>query len=81
VYTRAPGNRATTDFTLTSVNGNTATGTVTAASDLRNDTIGGPVTATLVPGAGGHGQMLQMSMGKTKGWNFCNASSQRMCGA
>jgi hypothetical protein len=72
----------TTDFMLTSVSGDTATGTITAASNPKNPA-GGPVTITLVGG----GQGLELSIaGGDQGFPFCNgndndAARHYYCGA
>ena len=68
-YASAP--RGSMDFVLTSVSGDTATGTVTAESDPLNDPIGGPVTVTLVGG----GQGLQLSHGLESQFPFCNSTT------
>jgi hypothetical protein len=71
-----------TDFVLTSVSGDMATGTITAASNPKNPT-GGPVTITLVGG----GQGLELSIaGGDQGFPFCNdndndAARHHYCGA
>jgi hypothetical protein len=75
------GKTATTDFMLTSVAGDTATGTITAASNP-NKPIGGPVTIKLVGG----GQGLELTIaGGDQGFPFCNnnddAAAQYYCGA
>jgi serine/threonine-protein kinase len=76
------GIAGTTDFTLTSVSGDTASGTITAASNPEQP-IGGPVTITLVGG----GQALQLSVaGGDQGFPFCNskddeAARHYYCGA
>src|ERR1700739_4731582 len=49
-YADAPA--ATVDFTLISVSGDTATGSVNATSNPSNDTVGEPVTIKLVTGIG-----------------------------
>jgi hypothetical protein len=67
---RRPAAAGTVDFTLTSVSGDTATGTITAASNPK-DPIGGPVTIKLVGG----GQGLQRSVaGGDQGFPFCNSN-------
>ena len=71
-----------TDFVLTSVAGDTATGTVTAASNPKSP-IGGPVTIELVGG----GQGLELTIaGGDQGFPFCNNNdndhaSHYYCGA
>jgi hypothetical protein len=76
------GIEGTTDFMLTSVAGDTATGTISAASNPKNPT-GAPVTMTLVGG----GQGLQSSIaGGDQGFPFCNnndndAAMHYYCGA
>ncbi len=76
------GIAGTVDFTLTSVSGDTATGTITAASNPKNP-IGGPVTIRLVGG----GQGLQLTVaGGDQGFPFCNindndAARHWYCGA
>ena len=76
--------RSTVDFALESVSNGVASGSITATSNLENDTIGGPVTAKLIPttalmpGADS-GELLQMTMGKMSGWLFCNNSSRSLC--
>jgi hypothetical protein len=67
------------DFTLTSVSGDTATGTITAASNTRNPT-GGPVSIKLVGG----GQGLELTIaGGDQGFGFCNSNdtTHYYCGA
>ena len=76
------GKTGTVDFTLTSVSGDTATGTITAASNPK-DPIGGPVTIKLV--GGGQGLQLWMA-GGDQGFPFCNSNdnldaSHYYCGA
>jgi hypothetical protein len=73
------GITGTVDFTLTSVSGDTATGTITAASNPKHP-IGGPVTIKLVGG----GQGLQLTVaGGDQGFPFCNSNdaSHYYCGA
>lgn len=82
----------TVDFTLTSVSGGTATGSVTATSDTNNDTVGGPVTIKLVTGigypytgppasvSGNNSVVLTVSMGKMRDWNYCNDTTHNYCG-
>jgi hypothetical protein len=89
-YADAPP--ATVDFSLTSVSDASATGSVTAASNPANDTIGEPVTVNLVTGigapftgppasvSGNDGVALEVSMGKMQGWNFCNDTTHNYCG-
>lgn len=89
-YADAP--LATVDFTLTSVSGDTATGTVTAASNPSSDNVGDPVTVKLITGigdpftgppasvAGNNGVALQVSMGKMRDWNYCNDTTHNYCG-
>lgn len=89
-YAHAPA--ATADFTLTSVSGDTATGSVNAASNPSNDTAGEPVMIKLVTGIGGpftgppasvsgnNGVVLQVSMGMMRDWNFCNDTTHNYCG-
>jgi hypothetical protein len=83
---------ATVDFTLTSVSGDTATGSVNAASNPSNDTVGEPVTIKLVTGigspftgppasvAGNNGVVLQVTMGMMRDWNYCNDTTHNYCG-
>jgi hypothetical protein len=73
------GIAGTTDFMLTSVSGDTATGTITAASNPKQP-IGGPVTIKLV--GGGQGLQLWMA-GGDQGFPFCNSNdaSHYYCGA
>jgi hypothetical protein len=62
------GIAGSTDFKLTSVSGDTATGTITADSNPKNP-IGGPVTIKLV----GAGQGLELTIaGGDQGFPFCN---------
>jgi hypothetical protein len=89
-YADAP--LATVDFTLTSVSGDTATGSVNAVSNPSNDSVGEPVTIKLVTGIGGlftgppasvsgnNGVALQVSMGKMRDWNYCNDTTHNYCG-
>ena len=90
-YADAP--LATVDFTLTSVWGDTATGSVNVASNPSNDTVGEPVTIKLVTGigdpftgppasvSGNNGVALQVSMGKMRDWNYCNDTTHNFCGS
>jgi hypothetical protein len=76
------GKTATVDFTLTSVSGDTATGTMTAASNP-NHPVGGTVTTELV--GGGQGFELTIA-GGDQGFPFCNsndndAAMHYYCGA
>jgi hypothetical protein len=83
---------ATVDFTLMSVSGGTATGSVNAVSNPSNDVVGEPVTITLVTGigppftgppasvSGANGVALQASIGKMTDWNFCNDTTHNYCG-
>ena len=59
------------DFTLTSVSGDTATGTVTASSSSNSTVPGDPVTVTLV----GDGQGLQLSRGSEQQFPYCNTNA------
>jgi serine/threonine-protein kinase len=76
------GKTGITDFMLTSISGDTATGTITAASDPKQP-IGGPVTIKLV----GDGQGLELTIaGGDQGFPFCNnndndAAMHYYCGA
>jgi hypothetical protein len=83
---------ATVDFTLISVVGDTAIGSIDASSNPRNDTVGGPVTIKLVTGIGypftgppaavwgNDGVALQVSMGRMRDWNYCNDTTHNYCG-
>ena len=76
------GVAGTIDFTLTSVSGDTATGTIIAASNPKQP-IGGPVTIELV--GGGQGLLLSIA-GGDQGFPFCNsndndAARHYYCGA
>lgn len=89
-YADAP--LATVDFTLISVLGDTATGSVNAASNSSNDAVGEPVTITLVSDigypfseppasvSGNDGVVLQVSMGMMRDWNYCNGTTHNYCG-
>lgn len=89
-YADAP--LATVDFTLTSVSGDTATGSVNATSNPSNDTVGEPVTIKLVTGigepftgppasvSGNNGVALQVNMGAMQDWNYCNDTTHNYCG-
>jgi hypothetical protein len=80
------------NFTLTAVSADTATGSVNAASDTGNDTVGERVTIKLVTGigdpftgppasvSGNNGVVLQVSMGKMRDWNYCNDTTHNYCG-
>ena len=68
----------TMDFTLTSTNGNTASGTVTTSSDPKNYTVGTPVTVSLA--AGSPGQILDVTVGGQGGGMYCNSTSAGQCG-
>jgi hypothetical protein len=70
---------STMAFALTSLSGNTATGTVTASSDTANYAVGAPVTAMLTPGS--PGQLLQLQVGGKSLVPFCNSTSVGQCGA
>jgi hypothetical protein len=76
------GIAGTVDFVLTTVSGDTATGTITAASNPKNP-ITGPVTINLVGG----GQGLELTVaGGDQGFPFCNnndndAAMHYYCGA
>lgn len=67
------------EFMLTSVSGDTATGTVTTSSNRDSTVPGDPVTVTLV----GAGRGLQFSRGKEQQFPYCNTNStdQTYCGA
>jgi hypothetical protein len=80
------------DFSLTSVEGTIATGTLTSSTDPNGIdssgntvdgvyTVGSPVTVTL--GAGSPGQLLTLSVGGNEVGRFCDqtASSTQQCGA
>jgi hypothetical protein len=56
-----------------------ARGSVTASSDLQNDSVGESVTASLA--AGSPGQLLKIQMGGVRFVNFCNSTSAGQCGA
>lgn len=71
--------QSTVDFTLTSVNGSTATGTVTASSDPTVFAVGVPATVSLT--AGSPGQLLDVELGAGGGGTFCNDTSIGQCGA
>jgi hypothetical protein len=83
---------AIADFTLISVSGDTATGSVNAASNPSNDTVGEPVTIKLVTGigypftgppasvTGNNGVALQVTMGLMRDWNYCNDTTHDYCG-
>jgi hypothetical protein len=60
------------------VNG-TPTGTVTASTDPTDGAaVGSPVSITL-GSAHGTGTVLAVTMGKMRGWNFCNQTSPHWC--
>jgi hypothetical protein len=73
------GITGTADFRLTSVAHGTATGSVTAASNPKNDPLGEPVTIVLGTGWQGKGVVLAVSISKMQGWNFCNKTSPHYC--
>jgi Protein of unknown function (DUF2510) len=73
------GITGTADFRLTSVANGTATGSVTAASNPKNDPLGEPVTIVLGTGWQGKGVVLAVSISKMQGWNFCNETSPHNC--
>jgi hypothetical protein len=89
-YADAP--QATVDFTLISILGDTATGSVNAVSNPRKDTVGELVTIKLVTGigypftgrpasvSGNDGVALQVSMGMMRDWNYCNDTTHNYCG-
>ncbi|WP_207544190.1 hypothetical protein, partial [Mycobacterium alsense] len=74
-----------------SVLGDTATGSVSAASNPSEYTVGEPVTIKLVTGigdpftgppasvSGDNGVALQVSIG-TRGANYCNETTHNYCG-
>jgi hypothetical protein len=70
---------STMDFQLTSVNGGTASGTVTASSDPTNYAVGQVVTVSLAPGS--PGQLLELSVAGQGPGAFCNSTSAGQCGA
>ena len=75
------GIQGSTEFILTSVSGDTAIGTITAATDSKQP-IGGPVSVRLVRS----GQGVDLSIaGGDQGFPFCNsndpAAAQYYCGA
>lgn len=72
------GITGTTDFKLTSVANGTATGSVTTSSSPAHGAVGGPVTI-VQSSANGLGVVLQVSIGKMQGWNFCNETSPHWC--
>ncbi|MGA8546836.1 MAG: hypothetical protein WB785_16465 [Mycobacterium sp.] len=84
---------ATVDFTLRTVSGDIAAGSVNATSNPSKDTVGEPVTIKLVTGigdpftgppasvSGNNGVALQVSMGAMQDWNFCNDTTHNYCGA
>jgi hypothetical protein len=73
------GVTGTTDFTLTSVANGTASGAVTASTDPTDGAaVGSPVSITL-GSAGGTGTVLAVTMGKMRGWSFCNQTSPHWC--
>ena len=72
------GITGTTDFKLTSVANGTATGSVTASSNPTHDSMGEPVTI-VQSSANGLGVVLEVSIGKMQGWNFCNETSPHWC--
>lgn len=88
-YADAPP--ATVDFTVASVLGDRATGSVSAASNPSEYTAGEPVTIKLVTdigypytgppasASGNNGVALQMSIGD-KGSNYCNDTTHNYCG-
>ena len=67
--------RATVNFALTSVSGNTASGSITGDSGQGGNS--GPVTATLV--AQSFGQTIQLSAGKAGGL-YCAQAIASQCG-
>jgi hypothetical protein len=72
------GIEGTVDFKLTSVTNGTATGSATASSNPAYGAVGGPVK--IVQGsANGMGVVLEASIGRLKGWNFCNETSPHWC--
>jgi hypothetical protein len=73
------GITGTADFTLTSVVNGTATGSVTGGSNPTNDPPGEPVTIVLGTGFQGKGTVLEVSISKMRGWNFCNETSPHYC--
>jgi hypothetical protein len=72
------GITGTTDFKLTSIVKGTATGSVTATTNPTHDPVGEPVTI-VQSSANGLGVVLQVTLGKMQGWNFCNETSPNWC--
>ncbi len=82
---------ATVDFTLVSVVRDTATGSVDAASNPSEYTVGDPVTIKLITGigdpftgppasvSGNNGVALQASIGM-RGSTYCNDTTYHYCG-
>jgi hypothetical protein len=70
---------ATMEFMLTSVNGGTASGTVTASSDSTNYAVGQEVMVSLA--AGSPGQLLELSVAGQGPVTYCNSTSAGQCGA
>ncbi|MFI1918111.1 hypothetical protein [Nocardia sp. NPDC020380] len=70
--------RSTVNFTLTSVSGNVASGTVTASSDTAAYSVGEPVTVTLQSES--WGQAIQWSINGEQDGLFCTAAQAAECG-
>ena len=70
---------STMEFTLTSVNGGTAGGTVSASSDPKNYAVGQDVMVSLA--AGSPGQLLELSVAGQGPSTYCNNTSAGQCGA
>ena len=70
---------STMDFQLSSVNGATASGAVTASSDPTNYAVGQDVTVSLAPGS--PGQLLELTVAGQGAGTFCNSTSAGQCGA
>jgi hypothetical protein len=73
------GITGTTDFMLTSVANGTANGSVTASSDPTDGAGVGSPRSIVLGSANGTGVVLNVSMGKMKGWGFCNNTSPHWC--
>src|ERR1035437_3673046 len=77
----SPANAPTSTlvFVLTSLAQGVATGDVTATSDPKNTAMGAPVQVSLT--AGSPGQILNVVIGGTPLFGFCNSTSAGQCGA
>ncbi|MFJ4654307.1 hypothetical protein ACIP5Y_23815 [Nocardia sp. NPDC088792] len=70
--------RSTVNFTLTTVSGSVASGTISASSDTGAYSVGEPVTATLQTQS--WGQTIQWSVNNQQIGLFCTSAQAQQCG-